>query len=175
MDVLKFGDFIVEAKKDKSAIIDLLIKVLKEKPLIKIDSKTMPDEKDAYSLAGLKKYFRENGHTSQDVDDAFYYLHNDKEYKKKYDIGYFGVKNQKSPLNTIYHYIDISKDEANKLKEKIKEESIQKSKPEVEKKAARKKKAVAEKAKEVAKKETAKKSRTIERKNPKKITKKTTK
>lgn len=175
MDVLKFGDFIVESKKDKSVIVDLLIKVLKEKPLIKIDSKTMPDEKGAYSLAGLKKYFRENGHTSQDVDDAFYCINNDKEYKKKYDIEYFGVRSQKSTLNTIYHYIDIPKDDVNKLKEKIKEEVALKSKPEDERVATMRKKAMGEKAKELAKKENAKKSRTTERKNPKKVAKKTTK
>lgn len=171
MDVLKFGDFITEAKKDKSGIIVLLIKVLKEKPTIKLDSKNLPDEKDAYSLAGLKKYFRENGHTSQDVDDAFYYLNNNKEYKNKHKIESFGVKNQNSKLNTVYYYLDLKKEDAEKLKNKIKEESIEKSKPAMEKKAARKKAVVGEKGK----KEVAKKTRSVERKVPKKSDKKVTK
>jgi len=169
MDVLNFNNFIInEAKKDKSVAIDLLIKILKEKPSIKLDSKTMPDEKYAYSLAGLKKYFREKGLTSQDVDDAFYNINNDKEYKSKYKLGYFGVKNQKSKLNTVYHYIDLSKEEANKLKEAINKESQEKIKPEIEKKVARKKSVEKEK-------EKVTKKRTIERKNPKPTAKKTAK
>lgn len=164
--VLKFEDFINEAKKDKDSTINLLVKILTDKPLIELNSKTFPDEKGAYTLSGLKKYFKSKGFTSGDVDDAFYTIDNNKEYKNKYKIEYFNVKNYCYDQSYPYHYMGLSKSQADKLKDELTEKSKEMAKPEIEKKVALKKKAA---SKVVGKSVTKKKAtiRSIERKIPK--------
>ena len=164
--ILKYGDFITEAKaKDKGAIVDLLIKLLEEKPKVTLSGKTFPDEKDAYTLAGIKKYFRDHGFTSEDVDDAFYYLGQDKDKKSK--VKHFNAKNFHYDENYPYHYIGLTQAEVDKVKERIEKESQEMAKPEIEKRQAAKKKHVA-----AAKEREAKKAdkKTTERKTPAKKT-----
>ena len=116
--ILKYGDFITEAKaKDKGAIVDLLIKILEEKPKVTLSGKTFPDEKDAYTLAGIKKYFKEHGLSPEDVDDAFYYLAQDKTKKDK--VKHFTAKNFHYDERYPYHYIGLSSTEVEKVKERI--------------------------------------------------------
>lgn len=116
--ILKYGDFITEAKaKDKGAIVDLLIKLLEEKPKVTLSGKTFPDEKDAYTLAGIKKYFRDHGFTSEDADDAFYYLGQDKTKKDK--VKHFRAKNFHYDENYPYHYVDLTAAEVEKVKARI--------------------------------------------------------
>lgn len=140
--VLKFIEFINEAKaKDKKIIIDLLFKLLEDKPKIKLDSKTYPDEKDAYSLAGIKKYFKEHGLTSGDADDAFYYLEEDKESKAK--VKHFVAKNFNYSQNVPYNYVGLTSTQVEKLKSKIEAESKELAKPEIEKREDNKKRLAA--------------------------------
>ena len=165
--VLKYVDFINEAKaKDKKAIVDLLFKLLEEKPKVEHGSKSKyPDEKDAYTLAGVKKYFRDHGFTSQDGDDAFYYLGQDKERKAK--VKFFRAKNYTYDQSVPYNYVDLSDDEVTKVKARIEKESAEMAKPEIEKRELAKKRHVA-----AAKEKEAKKAekKTTERKTPAKRT-----
>lgn len=164
--ILKFIEFINEAKaKDKKVIIDLLFKLLEDKPKVKLDSKSYPDEKDAYSLAGIKNYFKEHGLTSGDADDAFYYLEQDKERKSK--VKHFGAKNFNYDQNVPYNYIGLTDDQVEKLKSRIEAESKELAKPEIEKREANKKRlAVANKERETkkAEKKTTEKKTTTKKK-----------
>lgn len=157
--ILKFTEFLFEAKgKNKDESIDLLLKFFKEKPLIKFDSKTFPDEKDIYTLAGIKKYFVEKGLEKGDVDSALYTIRNNKEYKQhKVEIAY--AKNYHYDKQQPYLYIDLSKDQANKAVEKLEAASKEMSKGETEKREAVKKKAPEKKT-----------TKTTERKTPAKKT-----
>ena len=183
--VLKFGDFINEGKgKDKNALIALLFKLLQDKPEIKSGS-TFPNEKGAYSMSGIKKYFIENGYTREDADDALYQVGQDKDAKAK--LKHFSVKNHYYNESYPYHYMDLSSTEVAKLKAKLEEESMEQSKPKLASREALKKKQAEVTKKAPAKKAPAKapvdktiekkpaKDKTIERKAPKKTATKKTK
>ena len=166
--VLKYVEFINEAKaKDKKAIVDLLFKLLEEKPKVEMNSKTFPDEKDAYTLAGVKKYFRDHGFTSADGDDAFYYLAQDKERNSK--VKHFRAKNFHYDENCPYNYVGLTQAEVEKVKARIEKESSEMAKPEIEKREAAKKRHVAATKEKEAKKAERK---TTERKTPSKRKKK---
>lgn len=176
--VLKYSQFINEAKKDKNAMVDLLVKMLKDKPKIEM-GKTFPSEKDAYTIAGIKKYFEQHGMTKDNADDALYYISNDKEFKDvKSKLKHFSVKNHYYNESYPYHYMDLTAEEISKLKEKYEEESKEQSKPEMEKREANKKKLMSIEKEKMAKKAEAKKTskdKTTERKAPAKTrAKKTT-
>ena len=168
--VLKYSQFINEAKKDKNAMVDLLVKMLKDKPKIEM-SKTSPSEKDAYTIAGIKKYFEEHGMTKQNADDALYHVANDKEFREiKSTIKHFSAKNYNHDRTYPYHYIDLTTEEVSKLKEKIETESREQAKPELEKRDMVKKKVAGVAKEKEAKKAEAKKAKaddkTTERKKP---------
>lgn len=155
--ILNFDDFVNEAKKDKDESIELLLKFFKEKPSIKFDSKSFPDEKDIYTLAGVKKYFRDKGFTNKDADDAIYHVRNNKEYKQhKIEIAY--AKNYHYDKQQPYLYMNLSKDQVDKAVEKLEAASKEMSKGEIEKREILKKKPAAKKA--TAKKATEKKPTT---------------
>jgi hypothetical protein len=163
--VLKYSQFINEAKKDKNALVDLLVKMLKDRPKIEM-GKTFPTEKDAYTIAGIKKYFVEHGMTKENADDALYYIANDKEFKDiKSKLKNFSAKNHHYNVSYPYHYMDLTAGEVSKLKEKIETESKELAKPELEKREATKKRLLtAAKEKEDKKAER----KTTERKTPSK-------
>jgi hypothetical protein len=168
--ILNFDDFINEAKKNKDESIDLLLKFFKEKPSIKFDSKTFPDEKDIYTLAGIKKYFVENGLEKGDVDSALYTIRNNKEYKQhKIEIAY--AKNYHYDKQQPYLYMNLSKDQVDKAVEKLEAASKEMSKGEIEKREASKKKPATAK-KTAAKKTTTAKKPTTARKTSTRSTKK---
>lgn len=146
MKIRRFDDFITEAKKDKNTVVELFVKLLKEKPLVKLDSKSFPDERGIYSLAGIKKYFKEHGCTNADADDAIYHIEATKEFKTKYKVGYIKVKNHHYNESYPYYYIDMTEDQANKVKESLEKMSQEKSKPMIAKKEEVKKAAVSKKA-----------------------------
>ena len=50
----------IESITKKSRSSEEFHKLLEEKPKVTMSGKTFPDEKDAYTLAGIKKYFRDN-------------------------------------------------------------------------------------------------------------------
>ena len=165
--VLKYSQFINEAKKDKNALVELLVKILKDKPKIEM-GKTFPTEKDAYTIAGIKKYFAEHGMTKDNADDALYYISNDKEFKDvKSKLKHFSAKNSHYNENYPYHYMDLNEDEVQKVKQTIEKESAEQAKPEIEKRELSKKRHLAT-AKEKEVKKTEKK--TTERKTTSKRT-----
>ena len=167
MNVLKFNQFVNEAKADKNTSIDLLIKLLKEKPEIKMGN-TFPDEKGAYSIAGIKKYFKENGLSTEDADDILYRLHNEKEFKAKYKTSSFNAKNYYYDGNYPYRYMDLTDEEVSKIKAKLESESKEQAKPKIQQRIDVKKKSEnTKKAKEEAK-ELGKAKRSVERATPKK-------
>lgn len=156
MEVLKFSDFLTEAKKhEKSVLISTLIKFLTDKPEVKFNSKTYPDEKGAYSLAGIKKHFKSLGMTDAEADDAMHHAKNDKEVKKQSKIESFSIKNYSHKVDVVYYFIGLSDKEVMDIKELYKKESMNRAKPEIEKKAQLTKKKI-----------EASKSRTTERKTP---------
>ena len=167
--VLKYSQFINEAKKDKNALVELLVKMLKDKQKIEM-GKAFPTEKGAYTIAGIKKYFSEHGMTKDNADDALYYINNDKEFKDvKSKLKHFSAKNSHYNENYPYYYMDLNEDEAKKVKQTIEKESAEMAKPEIEKRElAKKRHLVAAKEKEAKKAE----KKTTERKTP---TKRTTK
>lgn len=139
--VLKFVEFITEAKsKDKNALVELLLKLLQDKPLVKLTGGNFPDEKDAYSLAGVKKYFKDNGFTAQDADDAYYYLNQDKEKKSK--VKTLRAKNLFYNEVYPYDYMDLTSNEVSVVKNRIENLSKESSKSEIEKRSLTKKKSL---------------------------------
>lgn len=139
--VLKFVEFITEAKsKDKNALVELLLKLLQDKPLVKLTGGNFPDEKDAYSLSGVKKYFKDNGFTAQDADDAYYYLNQDKDKKSK--VKTIRVKN--SFYNEVYpyDYMGLTSEEVLRVKNRLEGLSKENSKSEIEKRDLTKKKSL---------------------------------
>lgn len=144
--ILKFGQFIKEAKeaqeaqdkketkKDKS--IDLLKKLLKSKTTIEMSDK-WPVEKALYSLSGIKKYFKDNGLTNNDADQAIHKLQSEKGGELKS----VSVKNHYYGDSHPYYYITLSKEEAEVAKKKMEDWSKENSKAEIEKKKEISKKA----------------------------------
>jgi len=160
--VLKYSQFINEAKKDKTASVELLIKLLTEKPSVKTESGT---QKDAYSLEGIKKYFNENGLTNSDADEAMYQIHNLKEYKSKYKKETFDIKSFRLNKTIPFHHIGLTDKRVAEIKEKTEKQSKELAKPELEKREATKKRLLtAAKEKEDKKAER----KTTERKTPSK-------
>lgn len=155
--VLKFVEFITEAKsKDKNALVELLLKLLQDKPLVKLTGGNFPDEKDAYSLAGVKKYFKDNGFTAQDADDAYYYLNQDKEKKSK--VKTLRVKNLFYNEVYPYDYMDLTSNEVSVVKNRIENLSKESSKSEIEKRSLTKKKSLVDR--KAKKSKTSKETKT---------------
>jgi len=163
--VLKYSQFINEAKKDKNAMVDLLVKMLKDKPKIEM-GKTFPSEKDAYTIAGIKKYFADHGMTKDNADDALYHIHNDKEFKDvKSKLKHFSAKNHYYNQSYPYHYMELTAEEVSKLKEKYESDSKEQAQPEIEKREASKKKSIDIEKEKVDKKVEAKKAKAADPKD----------
>jgi hypothetical protein len=127
--IKKFDEFTFESKstKNKEDNALLLIKLLNDKPTVKLPSR---NEKGAYSLAGAKKYFRDNGKTNDQCDDAFYNLRKDKSNKMEV----VSVKDHKYNESIPFYYMGLSKSEASSLKEDYEKDSLDKNKGHIEKK-----------------------------------------
>jgi hypothetical protein len=167
-NIMKFGEFIKEAKeaqskgetkKDKS--IELLTKLLKSKTKIEMGDK-WPTEQGIYSLAGIKRYFKDNGLTNNDADQAVNKLQAD----KKSEIKSVSVKNHHYGDTYPYFYISLSKSEADEAKKKMEDWSKEVAKPEIEKK-----KEMAKRAEEV-KKSKAEEAKAKREKKPTAVKKK---
>ena len=109
--ILKFTDFINEARKSKKEITDVLGELFSKKTAVKVSDKT---QKGIYSLAGIIQYFKDNGMSSQNATDALHAYQNDKELNKT--LKYVSVKDFKSGKSNPYYYIDLTKEEADKIK-----------------------------------------------------------
>ena len=107
--IKKFDEFIYESKKDKESLLALLVKLLTEKPEIKLGSDKYPDEKGAYSLSGIKKYFKDNDKTGSDADEALYQIKNN----RTYTINSLSAKNYSFNESVPYFYMNL---DSNKVK-----------------------------------------------------------
>jgi hypothetical protein len=171
--ILKFTDFINEARKSKKEITDLLGELFSKKPAVKVSDKT---QKGIYSLAGIIQYFKDNGMSSQNATDALY--HFDKEFEKR-EKGELNKtaddKNDKELTKTIknvsvddsklckkypYYYVDLTKEQADKIKSELEEDSKEKAAPELAKRAEMRKKSAALSKEKKEKKPTTTKTST---------------
>jgi hypothetical protein len=58
--------------------IELLKKFLNDKPKVSFeDSTSFPSEEKIYTIAGMKRFFRSQGLTNAELDEAFYKIQND--------------------------------------------------------------------------------------------------
>jgi phage regulator Rha-like protein len=146
MGIKKFDEFIINEAKSADCSEDIL-KFFEEKPHVNVDSEKWPNEKDAYSLHGLKTYFK-GKFSNKDIDSALHKLLNAK--------GKSGLKviSFKNPLYkndwVVLWYLDITEEKVEKLKEKYIDAFDKISQPEVERK---------QKSKEAAKKTVEEKAR----------------
>jgi hypothetical protein len=162
--ILKFGNFINEAKKNKDEIVEILTRLFKDKISVKTTNMT---QKGLYSMSGIMSYFKEKGLSSQNATDALYAYQNTADLKK--DLKSISVKDYKNNTSNPYYYTSITKEEAEKIKEKIELDSKESSKAEIDKRAQAKKRAADISKKTVPAKKTAAKktpAKSIERKTP---------
>lgn len=149
--IKKFDQFILEAKGKKEDNTSLVIKLLDEKPTIKM---TEQDEKGAYSLAAIKKYFRENGKTNDQADEAIYTLNK----SKSTQLDHVSVKSFKFNGSIPLYYKGLTKEESLKIKEDYEEKSKEINKDFIEKKKEVKKLHTASSKDKKDKKASAKKA-----------------
>jgi uncharacterized protein YlxP (DUF503 family) len=131
--IFNFKDFcLFEARKDKKSLVDTVVKLLGDKPQVKVGETTY---KDVYSTAAIKQYFKNNDLSAQNADDALYSMQSDKNLKK------IQVKDFKNNSTYPCYYMDLTSEEAQKHKEKLEKDSKERAKPELEKRAEVRKKA----------------------------------
>jgi hypothetical protein len=108
--ILDFKTFSINEAKKHDAAEDIL-KMLAKKPSVKLENDKWPDEKNIYSMAGIKKHFK-GTYTPANIDDALNLLKNDKKvktisvknlnYKESYpyffEVGYEDAKEDKARL-----------------------------------------------------------------------------
>jgi hypothetical protein len=150
--ILKFYEFINEARKDKATLIDTLVKLLTDKPTVK--TKSM-DHKDIYSMAAIVQYFKDNEMTNQNANDALHGLQNSRELKSK--LKYIRVKDIKNKTTNPYYYMDLTDAKAESVKKKIEEKLKKEAEPELAKRAELKRKYSASAKEKIEKKKTTKK------------------
>lgn len=78
-NILDFKSFSLNEAKKHDAAEDIL-KMLSKKPNVKLENDKWPDEKNIYSLSGIKKHFK-GTYTPANIDDAIHMLKNDKKVK----------------------------------------------------------------------------------------------
>jgi len=136
--VIKFTEFLNEAKKDKKVLIDTLTDLLTKKPSVKLTGTT---QKDIYSIAGIIQYFKDNGMSQQNANDAIYTYQNDRELKK--NLKHVSIKDFKNGGSYPFYYLNISDSDVKALKDKIEKDGKEKAAPLIAKKEEMKKKIIA--------------------------------
>ena len=108
--IKKYFDFINEAKKapgekkeKATELVAEIIKMLNSCPTVEMTN-DWPNEKHAYTLAGIKKYMKTKDFTATEVDDAMTKIANDKESDVE------NVKVEVAKYNEEYPYYFIEKD-----------------------------------------------------------------
>lgn len=123
--VLKFSEFIInEARKDKDTLIETIVKLLKDKPVIESGKKR---HKDIYSKAAIIQHFKNNDMTIQNANDALFAIENDKEFKSLLKI--VRVKDYKNDISLPYYYMDLDKSKVDSIKKEIEEKSKEEAAP----------------------------------------------
>jgi hypothetical protein len=117
MEIINFTDFLVlEAKVEKDEIKKDILDMLKEKPTIEPSSKNWPTQKGIYLQGSIVKHLSK--YPSISVANALSSLISKKEIER------ISVKNIEYKTSYPYYYIGLSKEEANKIKEKYESEDI---------------------------------------------------
>jgi hypothetical protein len=155
--ILKFTDFINEARKSKKEITDALGELFSKKKAVKVSDKT---QKGIYSLAGIIQYFKDNEMSSQNATDALHAYNNDKELKDT--IKNVSVEDSKLGKKYPYYYAikHVTKEEADKIKSELEKDSKEKAAPELAKRAEMRKKSAALSKEKKEKKPTTTKTST---------------
>lgn len=109
-----------DTKAEKAEIQEKIMKLFKEKPIVKPKSDKWPDTKGIYSLAHIKNYIEGN---SEKVDQIFQDMRDDKKIKHIL----VKIKAYKENYPFFYYEDYVSNDEADKLKNDL--EKIQKDVP----------------------------------------------
>jgi hypothetical protein len=122
--VLKFSEFINEARKDKKTLIETIITLLKDKPTVESSKNKY---KDIYSKAAIIQYFKNNGMSIQNANDALFELENNKELKS--DLKIVKVKDYKNDISLPYYYMDLDKSKVDSIKKEIEEKSKEEAAP----------------------------------------------
>ena len=154
MEVKKYFQFINEAKKDDAK--EEILKMLEDKPTVKMSNDNWPTEKGIYSQAGMIRFLKDK-YTNHQVLGGLHDIKND----KKSGLKHVMVKNYYYNESYPYYYIGLTEEEANKIKESYEEKNEVVNKDAIEKRKESKKanaKKVAEK-KKPAKKVPAKKAK----------------
>ena len=155
MKILKCSEFLLESLQTDAN--DALLKMLKDKPLVKMDN--LPDEKDIYSIAGMKTYLKD--HKGSNIDLSLNKLQNEKELNLQVVRSYNPLWKKKVP----YWYINLSKEKAEKIAEDYSKESLEKNKKTIEDEKSKK----LSNAKSIAAKKELKKKKTTPTKERKPI------
>ena len=155
--ILKFTDFINEARKSKKEITDVLGELFSKKKAVKVSDKT---QKGIYSLAGIIQYFKDNGMSSQNATDALHAYNNDK--KLKDTIENVEVLDYKLNKKYPYYYAieHVTKEQADEIKSELEKDSKEKAAPELAKRAEMRKKSAALSKEKKEKKPTTSKTYT---------------
>lgn len=119
MEIINFTDFLVlEAKVEKDEIKKDILDMLKEKPTIEPSSKNWPKQKGIYLQGSIVKHLSK--YPSIAVANALSSLISKKEIER------ISVKNIEYKTSYPYYYTGLSKEEANKIKEKYESEDSNK-------------------------------------------------
>lgn len=127
MEIQKYSDFILnEARVTKDEVKEALVDMLKRKP--KVEMKTLPDEKNIYSLSGLKAHLGSK-YTGTAIGNALGDLQGDKKSGLKVVSAFISIWKEKIP----YFYMDLTESEAKKIATQYEKEEAEKNKKQVTK------------------------------------------
>lgn len=152
MIIKKFSDLNESSKKED--IKEDIIEMLEKQPKVKMSGEHFPDEKDAYSFAGIKNYLKDK-YSNIKIDNAIADLMND----KSSPLNIINVKNywdEERIYPYFYHEDYLSKEEATDVKNKYEEWSKENDAETIEKRKEKRKKA-AEITKKTGRKEATQK------------------
>jgi len=130
MDIIKYNDFLLlEAKKEKGEVEKAVLDLLKKKPSVE-KGEFWPNEKGIYSQSTIMMQLKDQ-FSSLQVGNAIVDL--------KGKINSISVKNVRYNNSYPYYYTDLTKEEAEKIKDKYEAEDKENNKDKTTKKAAAKK------------------------------------
>lgn len=118
MEIINFTDFLIlEAKVEKDEIKKAILDMLKDKPTIEPSSKSWPTQKGIYLQGSIVKHLSKYSSTSV--------LNTLTDLSAKKEVDNVSVKNITYKHSYPYYYIGLSKEEANKIKDKYETEDAE--------------------------------------------------
>lgn len=141
LEIVKCSDYLLlEARINKQLVIDDILEILKKKPLIKTNktssasSSAMADEKGMYSILGFKNKLSDK-YTSIQISNALQDVKTDKKIGLKTINVHHSLWNENIP----YYYLDLTADEAKKLKKEYEAEEKEANKGQLVKRETQRK------------------------------------